>query len=321
MLSARFLVSSQFMRGDDFRAAYRTTHEKGLFPDIIGRASALLEKCTVCPRRCGVDRTKGEKGFCRSGHLPEVSSWGPHFGEELPLVGRHGSGTIFMTWCNLGCIFCQNESISRWGEGSCISFDDLSRVMVQLQRRGCHNINFVSPSHFVPQILKALPRAIESGLSVPLVYNTGGYDAVETLRLLDGVFDIYMPDFKYTSAPVAETYSGAPDYPEVVTAALKEMYRQVGDLEMDKGGVALRGLLVRHLVLPGGLAGTREAMRFLARNISRNTYVNIMDQYHPCGDLIPPGSPLNRRITRDEFREAILAAREEGITRLDRNFF
>lgn len=309
------------MKLGDFRAAYLTTHEKGLFPEIIGRAWSLLEKCTVCPRRCGKNRTKGEKGFCRSGDRPEISSFGPHFGEERPLVGRYGSGTIFMTWCNLGCLFCQNDGISRHGEGSRISFDDLGRIMVQLQRRGCHNINFVSPSHFVPQILKALPRAIESGLTVPLVYNTGGYDAVETLRLLDGIFDIYMPDFKYTSSSVAETYSDAPDYPEAVTAALKEMHRQVGDLEMDEDGTALRGLLVRHLVLPGGLAGTREAMRFLAREISRNTYVNIMDQYRPCGDLIPPGSPLDRRITREEFREAIHMAKDEGITRLDKAYF
>jgi putative pyruvate formate lyase activating enzyme len=309
------------MRRDDFKAAYLAVYEKGLFPEIVRRAVGLLEKCTVCPRKCGVDRTRGEKGFCRASDVIKVSSYGPHFGEERPLVGLNGSGTIFMTWCNLGCIFCQNYSISRLGEGSRISFDDLSRIMVQLQRRGCHNINFVSPSHFVPQILQALPGAIQSGLSVPLVYNTGGYDSVETLKLLDGVFDIYMPDLKYTSHAAAETYSGAPDYPEIVTAALKEMHRQTGDLEMDEDGIALRGLLVRHLVLPGGLAGTREAMRFLARNISGNTYVNIMDQYHPCGDLIPPGSPLTRRITRDEYREAVNTAKEEGITRIDRALY
>jgi putative pyruvate formate lyase activating enzyme len=223
-----------------------------------------------------------------------------------------------MTYCNLGCIFCQNYDISRLGEGYRISFDRFSAIMVELERRGCHNINFVSPSHFVPHILKALPKAIEMGLTVPLVYNTGGYDSVETLKLLEGVFDIYMPDFKYTNREVAETYSEAPDYPEVVTAALREMHRQTGDLELDEEGIALRGLLVRHLVLPGGLAGTREAMRFLARKISRNTYVNIMDQYRPCGDIIPPGSVLSRRITRDEYREAVHAAREEGSTRLDK---
>ncbi len=309
------------MRGTDFRAAYLRAYEKGLFPDRIERAFGMMKKCSVCPRACGVDRTKGETGFCRAGDHPVLSSYGPHFGEERPLVGHGGSGTIFMTYCNLGCIFCQNDSISRCGEGDRVSFEDFSRIMVQLQRRGCHNINFVSPSHFVPHILKALPRAVELGLTVPLVYNTGGYDSVETLRLLDGVFDIYMPDFKYADSEASERYSGAPDYPEVVTAALKEMHRQTGDLEMDGDGIALRGLLVRHLVLPEGLAGTREAMRFLATKISRNTYVNIMDQYRPCGNLIQPGSPLARRITRDEFREAIRMAREEGITRLDREFY
>ncbi len=306
------------MKRADFKAAYLTTYDKGLFPERIERAFSLLEECSVCPRKCSVDRTKGEKGFCRAGDLPEISSYGPHFGEERPLVGFHGSGTIFMTHCNLRCIFCQNYGISRLGEGYRITFDKFSRVMVELEQMGCHNINFVSPSHFVPHILKALPRAVEMGLSVPLVYNTGGYDSVKTLKLLDGVFDIYMPDFKYARNDVAEKYSGAPDYPEVVMAALKEMHRQTGDLEMDEDGIALRGLLVRHLVLPEGLAGTREVMRFLAREVSRNTYVNIMDQYRPCGDLIPPGSPLSRRITRKEFMEAIEIAREEGVTRLDR---
>ena len=306
------------MRREDFRAAYLETYEKGLFPERVRQAFLLLEKCTVCPRKCSVDRTRGEKGFCRAGGLAEISSYGPHFGEERPLVGRHGSGTIFLTYCNLGCIFCQNYSISRLGEGDEISFEKFSGIIVQLQRTGCHNINFVSPSHFVPHILKALPPAIEKGLTVPLVYNTGGYDSLEALKLLDGVFDIYMPDFKYTRGDVAEKYSQAPDYPAVVEAALKEMHRQTGDLVMDEQRIALRGLLVRHLVLPAGLAGTREAMRFLATEISRDTYVNIMEQYYPCGNLIPPDSPLSRRITREEFREAVRIAKEEGITRIDR---
>lgn len=305
----------------DFKAAYLSTYEKGLFPEKIRRAFLLLQRCTVCPRKCSLDRTRGEKGFCRAGDLPEISSYGPHFGEERPLVGLHGSGTIFMTYCNLGCIFCQNYTISRMGEGYEISSDEFSRIMVELQRRGCHNINFVSPSHFVPHILKALPKAIEMGLSVPLVYNTGGYDSLEALELLDGVFDIYMPDFKYTRREVAEKYSQAPDYPEVGKAALKEMHRQTGDLVMDEQGIALRGLLVRHLVLPGGLAGTGEAMQFLATKISRNTYVNIMDQYYPCGDLIPPDSPLARRITRQEFRDAVQMAKEKGLTRIDRELY
>ncbi len=306
------------MRRQDFRAAYLATYEKGLLSERIAAARQILRECTVCPRRCSVDRTAGKAGFCRAGGRPEISSYGPHFGEERPLVGRHGSGTIFMTYCNLGCIFCQNYDISRLGQGYAISFDELGRIMVELQSTGCHNINFVSPSHFVPHILEALPGAIEMGLSIPLVYNTGGYDAVETLRLLDGVFDIYMPDFKYTQSDIARQYSQAPDYPEVVEAALKEMHRQVGDLEMDEEGIALRGLLVRHLVLPEGLAGTREAMRFLAEEISKDTYVNIMAQYYPCGDMIPPGSPLGRKITRKEFIEAIQIAHEEGLSRIDR---
>jgi putative pyruvate formate lyase activating enzyme len=223
-----------------------------------------------------------------------------------------------MTYCNLGCIFCQNYTISRFGEGTRISFGDFSRVMVDLQRQGCHNINFVSPSHFVPHILKALPKAIEMGLSIPLVYNTGGYDSVKALKLLDGVFDIYMPDFKYTRSDVAETYSQAPDYPRIVKMALKEMYQQTGDLVINKQGVALRGLLVRHLVLPDGLAGTGEAMHFLATEISKNTYVNIMDQYYPCGDIIPPDSALARRITGEEFAKALETAKEHGLTRIDK---
>jgi len=306
---------------ETFRPAYLDTYEKGLFPGLMDRAYEILKQCTLCPRKCAVDRTTGPGGFCRAGGLPEISSYGPHFGEERPLVGRHGSGTIFMTYCNLGCIFCQNYTISRLGEGSTVSFDEFSRIMVHLQDRGCHNINFVSPSHFVPHILRALPRAIESGLSIPLVYNTGGYDSVETLRLLDGVFDIYMPDFKYIEEDVARQYSQAPDYPEVVMNALREMHRQVGDLRIDRDGIAIRGLLVRHLVLPDGLAGTRAAMRFIATEISRNTYVNIMDQYYPCGDLIPAGSPLARRLTREEFREAVKAAKEEGITRIDSELY
>ena len=314
-------MECQKARPDPPDPAYLSTHEEGLFPERIRKALLLLEKCTVCPRKCSTDRPRGEKGFCRAGALPEISSYGSHFGEERPLVGHHGSGTIFMTYCNLGCIFCQNYSISRLGEGYSISFDEFSRIMVELQSRGCHNVNFVSPSHFVPQILQALPKAIEMGLSIPLVYNSGGYDSVEALRLLNGVFDIYMPDFKYARSDVAEKYSQAPDYPQVAREALKEMHRQVGDLVMDDRGIALSGLLVRHLVLPEGLAGTRDAMHFLATEISRNTYVNIMNQYYPCGNLIPPGSPLARRITPQEFREAIRITKEEGLTRIDSELY
>lgn len=296
--------------------AYLKTHRAGLLEDKIAKAQRLLESCSVCPRDCKVNRKKGEKGFCRAGFLPKVSSSSPHFGEEQPLVGIHGSGTIFLTHCNLGCLFCQNYSISHLDEGKEISIEQLSRMMVTMQSLNCHNINFVSPTHYVPQILAALPYAIALGLSVPLVYNTGGYDSVETLELLDGIFDIYMPDFKYSTEEIAEEYSQARDYPRVAKQAIKEMFRQVGDLVLDDRGIALRGLLIRHLVLPSGLAGTQNVMQFLSQDISKNTYVNIMAQYYPCGD-IPPGSPLSRRISKLEYLQAVEIAKKEGITRLD----
>jgi len=218
---------------------------------------AILRDCTLCPRRCRVNRLKGERGACRTGSLPVVSSHGPHFGEERPLVGRHGSGTIFLTWCNMRCLFCQNYDISQLGEGRELSPEELGEMMLSLWRQGCHNINFVTPTHQVPQIVAALPHAIEGGLDIPLVYNCGGYEDVATLRLLEGIFDIYLPDFKYGDDEVALRFSGVPNYVAAAKGALREMYRQVGDLELDDGGVAVRGVLVRHLVLPEGLAGTR----------------------------------------------------------------
>ena len=304
------------MACQDFLPAYLKTFRQGLLEEKILKAQRMLESCTVCPRDCEVNRLEGERGFCRAGFLPKVSSASPHFGEERPLVGFRGSGTIFLTHCNLGCSFCQNYSISHLDEGEEIPIERLSRMMMALQSLGCHNINFVSPTHYVPQILAALPKAIALGLTAPLVYNTGGYDTVETLELLDGVFDIYMPDYKYSDGETAEKYSQARDYPFVAKKAIKEMFRQVGDLVFDEQGIALRGLLIRHLVLPSGLAGTEDVMQFLAREISKNTYVNIMAQYYPCGD-IPPGSPLNRRISRQEYDQAVEIAKKAGITRLD----
>jgi putative pyruvate formate lyase activating enzyme len=245
-----------------------------------------------------------------------VSSYSPHFGEEDPLVGKGGSGTIFMTHCNLGCVFCQNYEISHLSQGVPVSSSDLAQMMLSLQRRGCHNVNFVTPTHMVPQILEALPEAIEQGLTVPLVYNCGGYEEVETLRLLDGIFDIYMPDFKFWDSEQSTRFCSAPDYPEKARAAVKEMHRQVGDLVLDQTGIAQRGLLIRHLVMPDGIAGTREIMRFLAKEISRETYVNVMNQYRPCGEA-HKFPELRRPITAEEFRDAIRAAQEEGIDRLD----
>ncbi len=237
-----------------FRPAYIRLYESGELFSRINALKEVLENCTLCPRNCRVDRTRGELGLCRTGALPVVSSANPHFGEEPPLVGRFGSGTIFLTNCNLKCVFCQNYDISHLGAGEEISTDELARLMTGLQGRGCHNINFVTPTHQAAQIVEALPRAIENGLSVPLVYNCGGYESLETIKLLDSIFDIYMPDIKYGDNAVAQRLSTAPDYVEAVKAALKEMHAQVGDLVTDDSGIALSGLIIRHLVLPHGLA-------------------------------------------------------------------
>ena len=246
-----------------------------------------------------------------------MSSFGPHYGEERPLVGSQGSGTIFFTNCNLHCLFCQNFDISHLGEGQEASARQLATIMLNLQGMGCHNINLVSPSHSVPQILEALCIAAEEGLQLPLVYNTGGYDSLETLALLDGVVDIYMPDAKYWDSEVAGRLSGASDYPEVMRQALKEMHRQVGPLVIDEDGIARRGLLVRHLVMPERLAGTREIMRFIAGEVSPDTYINVMSQYRPCyrANEVPE---LRRAVTTHEYREAMQEAVAAGLHRLDR---
>ena len=280
-------------------------------------ARQRLACCDLCPRVCGVDRLRGEKGACRTAEQALVASYSPHFGEEIPLVGRHGSGTIFFSGCNLACRFCQNYEISQRASGTAVAPDDLARTMLQLQALGCHNINVVSPSHVVPQILAALAIAVRGRLRVPLVYNTGGYDSLETLRLLDGVFDIYMPDMKYADDAPGQRYSGVPDYPSVNQAAVREMHRQVGDLEVDRQGTAVRGLLVRHLVLPDGEAGTARIAAFLADEVSRDTYINAMAQYRPCyrANTLPP---LDPRLSRAEFVEAVEEARAAGLHRLDR---
>ncbi|MCJ7743982.1 MAG: radical SAM protein [Dehalococcoidales bacterium] len=281
-------------------------------------AREILRECRLCPRECRVDRLAGQKGKCQVTREVTVSSYSPHFGEEAPLVGRHGSGTIFFAYCNLKCVFCQNHTISQLGEGTEVTSDELAGMMLSLQTQGCHNINLVSPTHVVPHILAALEIAVRKGLSVPLVYNTGGYDSLETLRLLDGIVDIYMPDMKYSDARIAEQLSGIKDYPGANQAAVKEMHRQVGDLQMDEQGVAQRGLLVRHLVLPNRLAGTEEVVRFLSQEVSRDTYLNIMAQYHPCHKAFDLPR-LSRRITDKEFSEAVDLAHRYGLNRLDRH--
>lgn len=300
----------------DFQPAFINALRRSRLRAAADQALAALSACTLCPRRCGVDRTAGETGYCRTADQAVVASYNAHFGEEAPLVGRKGSGTIFFAHCNLLCTFCQNYEISHGGEGWPVNARQLADIMLELQTMGCHNINFVTPSHVVPQILAALIPAAEQGLHIPLVFNSGGYDSVETLRLLDGIVDIYMPDFKFMDAAVAEQTCQAPDYPAVVQAAVAEMHRQVGDLEIAESGLAQRGLLVRHLVLPDGLAGTRQVMRFLATRISADTYVNIMPQYRPCGRAREMPA-LSRTPTVEEFEQALREAQEEGITRLD----
>ena len=298
-----------------------------------------LRNCEICPRKCHVNRLKGEKGFCQLGYLPMVSAYHPHFGEEAPLVGKYGSGTIFMTSCNLACVYCQNYKISQLRIGDEISFERLAKMMIELQNKGCHNINFVTPTPQVPQILKSLPIAIEMELKIPLVYNTSSYDSVEVLKILEGIFDIYLPDARYSDDKIALKYSNAPRYFGIMKEAIKEMHHQVGDLiinskfklqnaklkfkiqnfeEIQKEfpeGVALRGLIIRHLVLPNNLAGSEKIVKFLAKEISQNTFLNIMDQYYPYyrASQYPE---LARRITKEEFQEAISLAKRASLKRL-----
>ncbi|HBT20802.1 MAG TPA: radical SAM protein [Peptococcaceae bacterium] len=295
-----------------FVPAYLNLSEEEL-KKKIKQAYKLQEECRLCPRECGVLRGEGEKGACRAGNKVKIASYGPHFGEERPLVGTNGSGTIFFSHCNLECVFCQNYDISWAGCGKEISIHELAEIMIKLQNRGCHNINLVTPTHYVPQILEALYIARDKGLCVPLVYNCGGYESVETLKILDGVIDIYMPDVKYDDPEVAQRLSGVRDYPERVKEALKEMHRQVGELKVDKNGIAKRGLIIRHLVLPCDLAGTEKIMKFIAEELSPKSFVNIMRQYYPAHKA---GNypPLNRMVTRHEFEKAVEAAEKVGIT-------
>jgi putative pyruvate formate lyase activating enzyme len=296
---------------------YHRLYKSGQLKKRTEDSYQTLAECTICPRECKVNRLAGERGYCKGGKDPAVSSIGPHFGEESPLVGRCGSGTIFLTHCNLRCVYCQNFEISHFGQGREVSCEQLAKDMLTLQRMGCHNINLVTPTHFVPQILASLPMAIEGGLNIPLVYNCGGYESMETLKLLDGIIEIYMPDIKYSKSSTAKEYSNAPDYFEVAKRALIEMHSQVGDLVIEDG-IARRGLLIRHLVLPNDLAGTEKVMGFIAKEVSKNSYVNIMAQYRPefRASEYPP---LNRPITPSEYNNAIELAHRAGLYRLDRD--
>jgi len=281
----------------------------------IEKLFKILENCEICPRKCHINRLKSEKGFCRLGELPMVSAFHPHFGEESPLVGTHGSGTIFLTSCNLACVYCQNYEISQLRIGEEVFFERLAEMMINLQNRGCHNINFVTPTPQVPQIIKSVAIAIDKGLKIPLVYNTSSYDSIEVLKLLDGIFDIYLPDARYSDDKIAIKYSNAPNYFEIMKTAIKEMHRQVGDLISDENGIAIKGLLVRHLVLPNNLAGSEKIFEFIAKEISKNTFVNIMDQYRPTWKSFEYPE-LSRKITDEEFQEAIELAKKTDLRRL-----
>jgi putative pyruvate formate lyase activating enzyme len=301
----------------EFEAAYLKLARAGDLPQRVEQARSALEECRLCGRECGVNRLATTKGaVCRTGAQAVVSSYNAHFGEEDPLVGQHGSGTIFFTNCNLKCQFCQNYEISQLGEGREVTAEELADVMLHLQGRGCHNINLVSPTHVIPQILEALSVAVDRGLRVPLVHNTGGYDSLKALRLLDGVVDIYMPDMKYASAEAGLKYSKVKDYPRVNQAGVREMHRQVGDLAMGDEGIAQRGLLVRHLVLPHGLGGTAQIAKFLAEEISPQTYLNVMAQYRPAYRAYRY-EEINRCPSAEELEEAVNLALAAGLTRLD----
>jgi putative pyruvate formate lyase activating enzyme len=310
----RFVLSRQ-----DFVPAYVKTHETGQLKAKADEALRRLRYCKLCPRACEVNRCENQTGVCRIGCRARVSSAFAHLGEEDCLRGWRGSGTIFFSGCNLRCVFCQNFDISQLGEVCEIAAPQLAALMLQLQTAGCHNINFVTPTFVVPQILEALVIAVEAGLRLPLVYNTGGYDAVETIWLLDGVVDIYMPDFKFWDAERSAKFLTARDYPGAARLAIKAMHAQVGVLRVDEDGLALRGVLVRHLVMPGMLDDTHEIMRWLATELSPDTFVNVMDQYRPAhrAEAEPRFAEINRRITSSEFRRALELARAAGLWRFD----
>jgi putative pyruvate formate lyase activating enzyme len=301
----------------EFESAYLSLLDDGQLSARAERAYRHLADCDLCARYCHVDRFETIKGaVCRTGVDAVVHSCGPHHGEEDPLRGTRGSGTIFFSWCNLRCVFCQNWDISQKGAGHEVTPQALAEMMLQLQEQGCHNINFVTPSHVVAQIIAAVDIAAHQGLRLPLVYNTGSYDSPEALKLLDGIIDIYMPDMKYGDSAVAHQYSHVRNYVEINFAAVREMYRQVGDLRLDADGIAQRGLLVRHLVLPDDLAGTEAVIAFLAHDVSQHTYLNLMDQYRPCyrADDNPP---LDRPLSREEYQRALDLAAKHGLHRLD----
>jgi len=303
-------------KSDSFEPVYLRTYARGELGARVEQALRLLQACKACPRSCKVNRLQNKFGVCKTGRHAVVSSHFPHHGEEDCLRGWKGSGTIFFAGCNLRCVFCQNFDISWQVRGTATAPRELAAMMLELQAQGCHNINLVTPEHVAAQIVEALPFAIERGLRLPLVYNTSAYDSMETLALLDGLVDIYMPDFKYWDSEMARKYSRAPDYPQVARRVLKEMHRQVGNLNIAANGLARRGLLIRHLVMPEDVAGTQAVMQWVADELSPETYVNVMGQYHPAGKVSGfDHAEINRRLTRAEFERALNAAWRAGLRR------
>jgi putative pyruvate formate lyase activating enzyme len=299
--------------------AYLQLWQSGELARRIEFGLTKLADCVLCPRKCHVNRLEDKKKVCRTGRYVIVSSHFAHFGEECCLRGKYGSGTIFFSWCNLRCVFCQNYEISLAGEGRSTKPEELAGMMLQLQEQGCHNINLVTPEHVVPQIIEALLLAVEHGLRLPLVYNTSAYDSLDSLRLMDGIVDIYMPDFKFWDPESARRYAKAPDYPETARSAIKEMHRQVGPLVVDEQGIALRGVLLRHLIMPGGVAGTEDIMNWIGRELGPETYVNLMAQYHAAARVGDTEYPeINRCVSPSELVQAIEAFHSAGLTRLDR---
>jgi putative pyruvate formate lyase activating enzyme len=301
-----------------FEPGYVALLNSGELEQRVERARAHLTDCVLCGRQCHVNRVESARGAsCRTGARAVVHGHGPHHGEEDPLRGRNGSGTIFLSWCNLRCVYCQNWEISQQGAGDEVTAGELATMMLSLQEQGCHNVNFVSPSHVVAQLLEAILHAARRGLRLPLIFNSGGYDSLVSLELLDGIVDIYMPDMKYGDSKTARDYSKVKSYVATNRAAVKEMHRQVGDLTLDEHGVAVRGLLVRHLVLPGGLANSGAVFRFISEEISKDTYVNVMDQYRPA-HLAREYPPLDRTLQVGEYERALALAAKYGLKRLDR---
>jgi len=295
------------------KPSYTKLLETGELEQRVKAALKMLDPCTVCPERCGARRLADRRGRCLISDQAIVADYSPHFGEEPPIRGTRGSGTVFFSGCNMHCIYCQNHAISQDTPGIPATPEMLAFMFLMLQEKGCHNINLVSPSHIVPMFLEGLMVAAREGLAIPIVYNSGGYDSLDTLELLDGIVDIYLPDFKYWDPETARRLSGVKEYPSVARKAIKEMHRQVGRLQVDEKGVAVRGLLVRHLVLPEGLAGTRYIVRFLRDEIAPGTWINIMEQYHPCWKA-SEFPPLHRSVTQREYQEATELAREAGLT-------